>query len=107
MAIARKPKPHNTLPGDIDVDALIAKGGTVAPPTGQVNAHGSTQVAEEGKETAAFTLRIPATLLTTLDDHLKRQPYKTPRQFWILEAIVEKLEREMLKPYQGKEDSTA
>ncbi len=48
--------------------------------------------AENG--TAAFTLRMPKELRRRLDAHLKGKPIKTDRQFFILQAVVEKLERE-------------
>ncbi len=84
MAIARKPKPQTDLPArGVDIDALIAKGGTVA---GADTANG------EGA--AKFTLRVPVALLAQLDKHLKAHVIKTARQLWILEAIAAQLERE-------------
>lgn len=84
MAISRKPKP-GTSPS-VDVDALIAKGGSVAqtqeeePPASPLKA-------------VSFTLRVPPELLGQLDMHLKSKPYRVPRQQWILEAIAQRLER--------------
>ncbi len=78
MAITPKPKSH-----PVDVDSLISKGGSVATtetPTPKV-----TQVA----------LRIPADLLERLNYALDNRPVKLPRHTWILEAIAEKLDREL------------
>lgn len=86
MPITPKPKPQHNSSAPVDVDALIAKGGSIAQP--------DVLAKEEAKDTAAFTFRIPTDLLGTLDEHLKKRPIKTARQYWILEAIVEKLEKE-------------
>ena len=106
MAISRKPKPQTTSTNDVDVAALIAKGGSVASASEELQS--TTQVTTDsnengGKETASFTLRVPSDLLQALDEHRRTQPYKVPRQQWILEAIVQRLEREILKP---KEESS-
>jgi hypothetical protein len=96
MPITRKPAaPKTTQAEAVDVNALIAKGGSVAQ-----------AVPEEAdpKEMASFTLRVPKEILATLDDRLKKQPYKVPRQQWILEAIVQRLEREILTDALPKED---
>ncbi len=87
MAIARKPTRRDGQGSGVDIDALINKGGSVAAsphPNGEPDA----------EDDAAFTLRMPRKLLQSLDAHLKTKPIKMPRQFWILEAILEKLERE-------------
>ena len=91
MAIARKPKSQNATMPPVDVDALIAKGGSIAAP----------EPAPQSKITTSFTLRVPGEILTALDDHIKKSPYKVPRQQWILEAIMQRLEREMF-PYPPK-----
>lgn len=39
-------------------------------------------------------LRIPLAMLRALDHHLSEQRLKGHRMHWIIEAIVEKLERE-------------
>lgn len=92
MAISRKPKPPANGPSAIDIEALIAKGGSVAEsdPSALPTPNGSV------KETTSFTLRVPSDLLQALDEHRRAQPYKVPRQQWILEAIVQRLEREIL-----------
>ena len=85
MAIARKPKSDETR-GVVNVEALINKGGSVAPLAPVESA--------PDKKTASFTLRVAPETLAKLDEHLEKQPYKIPRQQWILEAILQRLERE-------------
>lgn len=85
MAIARKPKAQDNAVPSVDVEALIAKGGSVAQ---------GTEAVTEEKALTAFTLRVPGDILTTLDEHIKKAPYKVPRQQWILEAIMQRLDRE-------------
>jgi hypothetical protein len=85
MAIARKPKASTVgkPAGAVDIDALIHKGGSVASEKGR----------GDGKPTPLL-LRVPSDILNRIDVSLKTRPIKTPRHTWILEAIVEKLERE-------------
>ena len=83
MAIARKPKASIDIKSAaaVDINALIRKGGSVAGEK------------EEGKPTPIL-LRLPSEVLSQVDTALKSRRIKTPRHTWILEAIVEKLERE-------------
>ena len=86
MAITRKPKPQTNgaeAPA-VDIESLINKGGSVA----------SAQTAPKGSDVATVNLRIPATLVERIDQELKSRPIKTPRHTWLLEAVVEKLNRE-------------
>ncbi len=84
MAIARRPQAKSQEQKTaVDVDALIAKGGSVA--------HPETTSTDEG--VGSFTLRVPKKLLRQIEDQRKSRPIRTDRQRWILEAIVEKLER--------------
>lgn len=79
MALARKPKPHGA---PADVDALIERGGSVrsdAPKSG---------------DTTAVPLRLPRSLLARVDRAVASQPLKTPRNTWILQALLERLERD-------------
>lgn len=86
MAITRKPakKPE---PQAVDVEALIRKGGSVA---GEAEAGGQDQ---PGK-VASVVLRIPSDVMGRLDQAVQARSIKTPRHTWLLEAIVEKLDRE-------------
>lgn len=84
MAVARKPKASNTTSGQVDVDVLIAKGGQVA---GQ-------DLAEPDVAIKTIPLRVSVDLLVQIDSSVKSQPIKTPRNTWLLHAIMEKLERD-------------
>lgn len=89
MAIARKPQTSPNPAPTVDVDALIAKGGSVA--TRPIETDVATP---DATATASFTLRVPREILRTVDDHRNTQSYKVPRQQWIIEAIMQRLERE-------------
>jgi len=84
MPITRKPKA--TVPQEVDVDALISKGGGVA--------ERGSQSDRKGSATSPVVLRIPAHLLGRIDEVLASRLLKTPRHTWLLEAVLEKLERE-------------
>lgn len=84
MTVTRKPKAKPAA-SESQIAALIGKGGSAArqeerPP----QAAKSTPVA----------LRIPTPLAERLASALQDKPVRVPRHTWILEAIVEKLERE-------------
>ncbi len=83
MAIARKPSAKET-PASVDVDALIAKGGSVAKP--------DTSSTPNGKK--GVLLHIPVALLNRLDEIREVQTVKVPRNTWVLQAIAEKRERD-------------
>ena len=85
MAITRKPK-GKTPASEAQISALIEKGGRTAR-----------------QETAAraVSLRIPGPLAERLDDFLQGQLVRVPRHAWILQAILEKLERETEGPSQA------
>ena len=84
MPITRKPKA--TVPQGVDVDALISKGGGVA--------ERGLQSDRPERTTSPVVLRVPAHLLDRIDDALASRLLKTPRHTWLLEAVLEKLERE-------------
>ena len=88
MAISRKPRAQagQSVTSDVDVAALISKGGSIA---GSEPAPSPTP-----RSTLAMTLRLPGHLAEQLDAHLEQSPIRIPRHHWILEAIVERLERE-------------
>ncbi len=86
MAIARKPK-KTADETQVDVDALINKGGSIAKLTEST----STDEATAEKQVA---LRVPAPMLAEIDNTVKQRAIRIPRHTWILEAIAEKLERE-------------
>lgn len=84
MAITRKPKPSSPS-GPVDVDALISRGGSVA---GQEH-----QRPAKSKETPVV-VRIPSDLLDRIDALVATRQIKTPRHTWLLEALLEKANRE-------------
>ena len=84
MAVARKPKVSNNSSQQVDVDLLIAKGGEVAR-------QGETEPEVSIK---TIPLRVSSDLLAQIDASVKAQPIKTPRNTWLLHAIMEKLERD-------------
>lgn len=87
MAVARKPKALKNGKQDVDIDALINKGGSVAT--------------DAEPKTTAFTIRLPGDLLQRVDTAVKKRPLKTPRHTWVLEAILEKLERESERKHEA------
>ena len=82
MAISRKPRPTSTP--TFDVEALINKGGT--PPA---------SVEDKPEESVAVVLRLPKEMNSHIMDCLKARPVRTPRHTWLLEAVHEKLVREL------------
>jgi hypothetical protein len=87
MAVARKPKHHTEPTPTVDVDALILKGGSVAGHDQEQKASG------EGKPSPVI-VRIPTDMLDRIEQSRQGRAVKIPRHTWLLEAIVEKLERE-------------
>jgi hypothetical protein len=87
MAISRKPRPSSAETPSVDVDALINKGGSVS---------GDRPKSSANREKAAspVILRVPNSLLEQIDRVLEARPIKTPRHTWLLEAILEKLEKD-------------
>lgn len=84
MAISRKPKPSNPQTAAIDIDALIHKGGSVA---GE-----GASIAKQ--KLIPVMLRLPPAMLENVDAAVHARVVPTARTTWIMEAIVEKLERE-------------
>ena len=64
------------------IEALIAKGGSVATP------------APAPPGVKLVPVRIEATLLARIDQAVQAQPIKIPRNTWVLQAILEKLDRD-------------
>ena len=81
MAIARKPK-ANSQASETEIAALIDKGGS------------TTRQKVATPENLAVALRVPGPLAERLARALERKMTRMPRHTWILEAIVEKLDRE-------------
>jgi hypothetical protein len=72
MAVTRKPQ---VVP-ERAIDALIAKGGSVATP------------APQSPDVKLVPVRMEATLLARLDQAVQAQPIKIPRNTWVLQAQV-------------------
>lgn len=85
MAITKKPK-AKVEPQGVDVDALIRKGGSVAGET--------SSVVLEPDKVSSVILRIPAGVMDRVDRAVQARRIKTPRHTWLMEAILEKLDRE-------------
>lgn len=77
MPIAKKPI-QDEEKSESQINAVISKGGSVA----------KTDKAGNQK----ILIRIPNDLLDRIETSLSSRPLKTPRNTWILEAILEKLE---------------
>lgn len=45
-------------------------------------------------DVAALTVRVPRALVSDIDHERKARAVRVPRNTWILEAVVEKLDRE-------------
>ena len=88
MPITQRPKPATKASPAVDVKALINKGGTVGD-----GGQGRQPGAEE-KPASSVVLRVPPQMLRRIDRALADRPLKTPRHTWLLEAVLEKLERE-------------
>lgn len=82
MAVTKKPKKKDK-DKPVDVEALIRKGGSVA---GEAEATPA--------KSAAVVLRIPADVIGRVDQAVRSRRIKTPRHTWLLEAVMEKLDRE-------------
>lgn len=85
--ITRKPSAQqaSTPPSEAKIDTLIHKG--LSRPEDHSE---SLSDAEEQQ----VVLRLPRALLRRVDVAVKQRPLKTPRHRWLMEAILEKLERE-------------
>jgi hypothetical protein len=82
MAVTRKPR---VVP-ESAIEALIAKGGSVAAP--------EPPPAPPAPGVKMVPVRIDTTLLTRIDRAVQAQPIKIPRNTWVLQAILEKLQRD-------------
>ena len=82
MPVRARPKAQEET--TVDVEALIRKGGTGTESPGE----------EEKKATTPVLIRVPTHLLERVDQALSARSVKVPRHTWILEAVVEKLDRD-------------
>ena len=85
MSISKKPKAKADR-SEAEVQALISKGGSPAS---------SSQNKKSGKkDIVPVTLRLPTELTRRIEVVLQKRAFKIPRHTWLLEAVIEKLERE-------------
>jgi hypothetical protein len=91
MAVTRRPKPAPSLTTapTVDVEALINKGGSVAP---------TSEPSVAAGKPVPVVLRVPPDVLARVDQFVEARRVKVPRHTWLLEAVVEKLEREAGTP---------
>jgi hypothetical protein len=93
MAIARKPQ--GALARAVDVEALINRGGE--PANGNGRGKAGLRIHPRVPPPAGVTpviLRVPNKTLRAIDADVGARAVRTPRHTWLLEAILEKLERE-------------
>jgi hypothetical protein len=79
MPIVKKPTQEEET-SESEINAVISKGGSVAK--------------KDKAGNQKILIRMPNELLNRVDMDLTARPLKTPRNTWILEAILEKLERQ-------------
>ena len=86
MAVTRKPKDDQTPEGPLQDDPAfqqyLRKGGSAAKPP------------QDTPKDVRFTLHIPGPLCQELDQLRGARPLKISRHQWVLEAILEKIQRE-------------
>jgi hypothetical protein len=86
MAVTRKPTDEQTSQGPLQDDPAfqqyLRKGGSVAKPQ------------QETPKDVRFTLHIPGPLCQELDQLREARPLKISRHQWVLQAILEKIQRE-------------
>ena len=86
MAVTRRPKAIDpAATPSVDVDALINRGGSVG---------GQAKADELSAKTFPVNLRIPGHVLERIDRAVEARKVRTPRHTWLMEAVLEKLDRE-------------
>jgi hypothetical protein len=83
MAITRKPATVRPAP-PVDVEDLINRGGST-PARAEV---------AETDQIVPVILRLPSSMLKSIDKAVRSRPVRIPRHTWLLEAVHEKLSRE-------------
>ena len=87
MALRRKPQSEpkkSPSADDRHIEALIGKGGSVAP----------DHEAEKGTRLQLVQLRLPRSLVQRIDKARRHRIVAPSRHAWLLEALLEKLETE-------------
>lgn len=85
MSISKKPKTTSSQ-SEAKVQALIEKGGS--------SAHKDKQNKKQQKDVVPISLRLPREFSERIEAVLEKRALKIPRHTWLLEAVIEKLERE-------------
>ncbi|HWQ93285.1 MAG TPA: hypothetical protein VN673_16540, partial [Clostridia bacterium] len=78
-------KPNSKADRMVDIEALISKGGGVAA---------AEQYEGAQEKDVPVIMRIPRNLLSRIDALVSARPIRTPRHTWLLEALLEKANRE-------------
>jgi hypothetical protein len=82
MPIARKPKSKPEV-SEKAITAVIEKGGSVP-----------REKTAKGKIDQTVNIRMPEDILSEIDNSVASRRIKISRHTWLMEAIVEKLDRE-------------
>ncbi len=85
MPIARKPKSKPNV-SEKAISAVIEKGGSVP-----------TEKNAKGKIEQTVNIRLPENILDEIDNSVNSRRIKISRHTWLMEAIIEKLDRESSK----------
>lgn len=85
MAVSGKPKPPGKSDGEQRAADFINQGGSVP---------GEVSEEDGGSELQAFTLRVETDLVQQMDEAVKQHRLIRSRNMWIVNAIIEQLERE-------------
>lgn len=95
MALSKKPVKNTTPASTVDVDALINKGGGVPKKENAPAKEESTgkKLLKGGK--VPVQLRITPSILDEIDALISTRKIPIARHDWFMEAIGEKMEREI------------
>jgi len=85
MPIARKPKSKPPV-SEKAITAVIEKGGSVP-----------TEKIAKSKNEQTVNIRLPEDVLSEIDKFVGSRRLKISRHTWLMEAIIEKLDREAAK----------
>ena len=86
MTIVRKP--GSSIASERQIETLINKGGEVA------SARPGRPPGLLDRKTSKVLLRMPADLLSRVNEAVEARPLPIARHAWLLEAVFEKLQRE-------------
>lgn len=95
MALSKKPvKSTTAISSNVDIDALINKGGTVPKKETVTKPEqpASKKLLKSGK--VPVQLRITPDILDEIDELIAKRRIPIARHDWFMEAIGEKMERE-------------